>query len=254
MYSRPLVKAPCNIVQNGKINFGSFSGVSDAVDIRGVKAPFAGVPTSTFFSNFRIKSRVCFVFAVENFIGLAEFFDDKAFGLAEVIFWNKENGQKLAYHSFMGPRRRFVPTSTFEASCNTFSGTRHIKIGWSRKRDKLALTFTVRGDKFRPAAKARYVSHLNAESSEVLFVNPAPTMQRCTATWFVPMALDGGLATGKHRHYIKEIPQGKGLGLFMLNRTYLRPRSSSEIMYGMANINGKDIVFSFGNTSYMALD
>lgn len=254
MYSRPLVKAPGNIVQNGKINFGSFSGVSDAVDIRGVKAPFAGVPTSTFFSNFRIKSRVCFVFAVENFIGLAEFFDDKAFGLAEVIFWNKENGQKLAYHSFMGPGRRFVPTSTFEASCNTFSGTRHIKIGWSRKRDKLALTFTVRGDKFRPAAKARYVSHLNAESSEVLFVNPAPTMQRCTATWFVPMALEGGLATGKHRHYIKEIPQGKGLGLFMLNRTYLRPRSSSEIMYGMANINGKDIVFSFGNTSYMALD
>ena len=147
-----------------------------------------------------------------------------------------------------------MPTSTFEASCNTFSGTRHIKIGWSRKRDKLALTFTVRGDKFRPAAKARYVSHLNAESSEVLFVNPAPTMQRCTATWFVPMALEGGLATGKHRHYIKEIPQGKGLGLFMLNRTYLRPRSSSEIMYGMANINGKDIVFSFGNTSYMALD
>ena len=102
MYSRPLVKAPCNIVQNGKINFGSFSGVSDAVDIRGVKAPFAGVPTSTFFSNFRIKSRVCFVFAVENFIGLAEFFDDKAFGIAEVIFWNKEKWSEAGLSFFYG--------------------------------------------------------------------------------------------------------------------------------------------------------
>ena len=90
MYSRQLIKAPKKIVQNGKIQFGSFFGVSDTVDIRGVKAPFAGVPTSTFFSNFRIKSRIAFAFAVDNYIGLAEFFDDKAFGLAEVIFWDKE--------------------------------------------------------------------------------------------------------------------------------------------------------------------
>lgn len=257
MYSRPLVKAPVKIIQNGKINFGSFFGVSDTVDIRGLKAPFAGVPTSTFFSNFRIKSRVCFIFAVENYIGLAEFFDDKAFGLAEVIFWNKENGQKLAYHSFMGPRRRFVPINAEEASCNTFAKTRYIKIGWNRKRKKILLDFIVRGDKFRPAAKAKYYAQINLDrnnENEVLFVNPAPTMQRCSATWFVPLNLEGGLNTGKHRHHIKQIPCGKGLGLFVLNRTYLKPRSSVEVMYGMANIGGKDVVFSFENTSYMATD
>ena len=54
MYYRQLIQAPKKIVQNGKIQFGSFFGVSDTVDIRGVKAPFAGVPTSTFFSNFAL--------------------------------------------------------------------------------------------------------------------------------------------------------------------------------------------------------
>lgn len=254
MYSRPLVNAPESIVQNGKINFGSFSGVPSKIDIRGVKAPFAGVPTSTFFSNFRIKSRVCFVFAVDNYIGLAEFFDDKAFGLAEVVFWNKESGQKLAYHSFMGPRRRFVPTDTFEAACNTFAHTRNIKISWSRKRGKISLSFVVRGDKFRPAAKAKYVARLDENNKEVLFVNPAPTTQRCSASWFVPMSLEGGLNTGKHRHYIKEIPVGKGLGLMLLNRTYLKPRSSSEFMFGLAEIDGKSVVFSFANTSQDSFD
>lgn len=254
MYSRPLLKAPESIVQNGKINFGSFSGVPSKIDIRGVKAPFAGIPTSTFFSNFRIKSRVCFVFAVDNYIGMAEFFDDKAFGLAEVIFWNKDNGQKLAYHSFMGPRRRFVPVDTFEAACNTFAQTRNIKIKWSRRRGKISLSFVVRGDQFRPAAKAKYTAKFEDIKEEALFVNPAPTTQRCSASWIVPLTLEGGLGIGKHRHYIKEIPQGNGLGLMLLNRTYLKARSSSELMFGLAEINGKTVVFSFSNSSQDSLD
>lgn len=254
MYSRPLETAPESIVQNGKINFGSFQGVPATVDIRGVKAPFAGVPTSTFFSNFRIKSRMYFVFAVDNYIGLAEFFDDKTFGLAEVIFWNKENGQKLAYHNLMGPRRRFVPINTFEAACTSFGSTRYIKISWSRKRGKVSLTFTVKGDRFRPSAKAKYIARLDQGNEEVLFVNPAPITQRCSATWMAPLNLEGGLATAKHRHYIKEIPQYKGLGLMLMNRTYLKPRTSSEHLFGLAEIDGKNVIFSFANTSQDALD
>ncbi len=249
MYSRPLVKVPESIVQNGKINFGSFLGVPATVDIRGVKAPFAGIPTSTIFSNFRIKSRIYFVFAVENYIGLAEFFDDKTFGLAEVIFWDKQTGKKLAYHNLMGPRRRFVPINTYEAACTSFGSTRYIKISWSRKRGKVSLSFTVKGDRFRPSAKAKYVARLDEGKEEALFVNPAPTTQRCSATWMIPMNLEGGLATAKHRHYIKEIPQEKGLGFMMLNRTYLKPRTSSENMFGLSEIDGKKIVFSFENTS-----
>lgn len=254
MYSRPLEKAPESIVHNGKINFGSFLGVPKTVDIRGVRAPFAGIPTSTILSNFRIKSRLYFVFAVENYIGLAEFFDDKTFGIAEVNFWNKETGQKLAYHNLMGPRRRFVPINTFEAACTSFGSTRYIKISWNRRRGKVSLTFTVKGDHFRPSAKAKYLARFDEITDEALFVNPAPTTQRCSATWLIPMNLEGGLATAKHRHYIKEIPQYKGLGLMLLNRTYLKPRTSSENMFGLNVIDGKNIVFSFANTSQDSLD
>lgn len=254
MYSRPLIHAPQSIVHNGKINFGSFFGVPETIDIRGVKAPFAGIPTSSFFSNFRIKSRLAFVFSVDNYIGLAEFFDDKLFGLAEVIFWDRETGKKIAYHTFMGPSRRFVPISTKEAVCTSYA-PRYIKISWSRRHNKISLSFVVRGDKFRPAAKANYVARLsNDGSAEMLSVTPSPTTQRCSATWIVPMNLDGGLNTGKHRHYIKEIPTGKGLGLMLLNRTYLKPRSSSEVMFGMTVADGKNIVFAYSNTTQDALD
>ncbi len=254
MYERQLCPPPKKIVQNGKINFGSFFGVPETVDIRGVKAPFAGVPTSPFFSNFRIKSRVAFAFSVKNYIGLAEFFDDKAFGLAEVIFWDKESGQKFAYHTLMGPRRRFVPIDTQEAACTSYA-PRYIKISWSRRRHKVSLSFTVRGNKFRPAAKAKYLARFayNAES-EMLSVTPSPTTQRCSATWILPLNLEGGLALGKHRHYIKEIPQSKGIGLMLLNRTYLKPRSSSEVLFGIAPLDGKNISFTFANTTQDSLD
>ena len=171
MYTRLLEKVPKKIVHNGKIQFGTFSGVTDYLDIRGVRAPFAGIPTSRFLSNFRIKSRLTYVFSLPDYIGLVEFFDDKAFGLAEVIYWNKETNQKLAYHTFMGPRRRFVPVNTSAAACISFAKTRYIKVNWNRKRAKSVLSFTVRGDKFRPASKGKFISHISPDKqSELLTV------------------------------------------------------------------------------------
>ena len=254
MYSRPLEKAPKKIVRNGKVNFGTFLGVTEHLDIRGIRAPFAGIPTAKFFSNFRIKSHLSYFFKNESYIGFVEFFDDKVFGLAEVTFWNTKTNQRLSYHSFMGPRRRFVPTNTSEASCNTFGKTRNIKINWSRRFKKVVMAFTVRGDTFRPASKGKFTSHLKKEYNELLTVNPAPTTQRCSATWFLPMEIAGGIGTAKHRKDIKELPQEKGLALLVMNRTYLKPRSQSEFMVGFFELDDKKVLFSFSSTNQDAVD
>lgn len=255
MYSRLLEKVPEKIVHNGKITFGTFSGVTKHLDIRGIRAPFAGVPTARFFSNFRIKSRLTYIFSLPDYIGLVEFFDDKAFGLAEVIYWNKSSNQKLEYHTFMGPRRRFVPIDTADASCTSFGKNRYIKISWNRKLSKIVLSFTVRGDTFRPASKGKCISHFDsAESSEMLTVSPAPIHQRCSATWFVSMNVTGGIATAKHRKQIKELPQQKGQALMLVNRTYLKFHYASELLVGFFEYEGKKITFTFSDNSQSALD
>ena len=255
MYSRPLEEIPAQIVHNGKINFGTFDGVTDKIDIRGVHAPFAGLPVAKYFSNFRIKSKLFFAFSVENYIGLAEFFDDKAFGLAEVIFWDTKTGQKFAYHTFMGPRRRFIPVDTVHAACTSFGKTRYIRINWNRKQNKVCLTFTVKGDKYRPSAKGKFIGRIaEGSKSQILTVSPAPTRQRCSATWAVPLKLEGGVAQAKHRHYIKEIPQNNGIGCLLLNRIYLRFVSQCELMFGLAKLDGKDIVFSISNSNQAPVD
>ena len=255
MYLRPLTETPKNIIHNGKINFGSYKGVTNRLEIRGVKAPFAGIPTSRLFSNFRIKSKIIYTFCYEKYAGIVEFFDDKAFGLAEVLIWNRETNQKFAYHTFMGPRRRFVPVDTNEAACTSYSKKRYIKISWSRKHKKLKLSFIVKGDKFRPSVKGSFVSTFDSDKEkEVLFVNPAPTTQRCSATWFIPLIIKGGVGMAKQRKQITCLPENNGIGMMYVNRTYLKAHSSNEIMFGLYEQDNKKVCFSFSNTNQDALD
>lgn len=255
MYSRQLEKLPDSIVHNGKINFGTYAGVTRKIDIRGVQAPFAGLPVAKVFSNFRIKSKLFYVFSIDNYIGLAEFFDDKAFGLAEVIFWDMETNQKFAYHTFMGPRRRFIPVNTQEAMCTSFGKNRYIKISWNRIRDKLTLSFNVKGDKYRPCARGKFLGRFGKnEDSEILSVCPAPNKQRCSATWSVPFTFEGGISTAKTFSEIPELPQNHGIGCMLLNRIYLRFSSQCELMFGLTKLGDKDVVFSISSTNQDPLD
>lgn len=130
MYSRQFTEPPEHLVQNGKAHFGSFNGVSPKTDIRGMRAPYAGVPVPSIISNLRIKSRLEYIFSLKDFIGLSQFYDFKVIGLGEIIFWSKETGKKYVYHTIMPPRRRFVPVLTTRGICACYRKPRFMKISW----------------------------------------------------------------------------------------------------------------------------
>ena len=146
MYSRQFSEPPEHLVQNGKAHFGSFNGVSPKTDIRGMRAPYAGVPVPSIISNLRIKSRLEYIFSLKDYIGFSQFYDFKVIGLGEIIFWNKESGKKYVYHTIMPPRRRFVPILTTRGICACYRKPRFIKISWGRQHKHHALTFKVKGD------------------------------------------------------------------------------------------------------------
>ena len=77
MYNRKIQEAPEKIVRNGKIEFGTFGGLLPKLDIRGVRAPFAGTPLPAVITNFRIQSSLVFMFNIGSYIGTIDFFDHK---------------------------------------------------------------------------------------------------------------------------------------------------------------------------------
>lgn len=239
MYSRQFKQSPEKIVQNGKAQFGSFEGVSPKIDIRGMRAPYAGIPVPSVISNLRIKSRLNYIFSTDKFIGLSQFFDFKAIGLGEIIFFNKETGKKYVYHTIMPPRRRFVPTLTTRGICACYRKARYIKISWGRKHQHHALSFKVKGDSARPNAEGYFYSPMQDNMHcDLMYINPSPTSSRCFATWLSTMKLQGHIALNK-----EQVEDSEGLGMMILTRGYYKMHTNSMVANGIGTIKDKSIIF-----------
>lgn len=250
MYSRQFSEPPEHLVENGKAHFGSFDGVSPKTDIRGMRAPYAGVPVPSIISNLRIKSRLDFAFSLEDYIGLSQFYDFKVIGLGEIIFWNKSTGKKYVYHTIMPSRRRFVPILTTRGICACYRKSRFIKISWGRQHQHHALAFKVKGDSARPNAEGYMYSPMQDDMhSDALFVCPSPASSRCSAIWFSSMNLSGHVAVNDEKK-----DDCNGLGMMILNRAYYKFHSKSSSVYGIGNVKNKKIVFYLKTSNMDAAD
>lgn len=250
MYTRDLSEPPEFIVHNGKAEFGSYSGVSPKVDIRGMKAPYAGIPLPSFISNLRIKSNLTYLFSLENFIGLASFIDFKAIGLGEICLFNKKTGKKYVYHTIMSPRRRFIPITTTRGICACYRKPRFIKISWGRKHQHHALSFKVKGDNARPNVEGYVYSPMqDTMHNDMMFVNPSPTSSRCNATWLSSMKIKGQISINKEL-----ADDSEGLAGMRLNRAYYKMHSIYNIANGIGKSGDKDIFFNLSSTNLDASD
>lgn len=243
LYSRTVTEPPRQIVQNGKCTFGTFAGYTEMLDIRNVNAPFSGVPFPRFITNFRIKSSLLYMFNIGPYIGLVEFFDQKIFGYAEVLFWNKENGRKYAYRSFMGPRRRFIPHNMIAGYCSSFRKKRYIRISWDHERDRISLIFNMSGDSARPSANAAFLANYsNPNACEMTAVVPAPTKSRCNASYACTAAMHGSLSLDKTKR-TEAMPMKKtdGSMLLNINRSYYNFVSACEIVLATGTVDGRHV-------------
>lgn len=250
MYLRIFKDPPKSIIQKGKAAFGTYNDISPMLDIKGMHAPYAGLPLPAFISNLRIKSRLDYIFATQNFIGFTEFFDFKIMGLARLIFWNKESGKKHAYFCFMVGRRRFIPISTTAGTCTSYNKKRYIKVFWGKNHQQMAMRFNVKGDSARPDCSGSFFSSKYSEyHSDNLFVNPAPVSSRCSATWFTTMQIQGKILING-----EEQDNSKGLAAMMINRTYLKLHSISTIIWGLGTVKEKNVVFQLKTYNLDAID
>lgn len=251
MYSRTIGEVPEAIVKDGKAVFGTFFATPKKLDIKGLASSVSGFPIPSLFTNLRIKGRIAYMFSIGDYIGMVEFFDDKLFGLAEVIFWYRSTGKKFAYHVFMPPRGRFIPLRLDEAVCVSYKKSRYIRLLWSRKKNRISLSFKVAGDKQRPPAQGKFTAHFDdAFFKEMVVVMPAPTTNRCSATWLSAMKIYGSLsiAAGKHTAAVP-MESAAGIALMAMNRSHHKQRSKSEMMCALGDYEGRKLLFRFVNTN-----
>ncbi len=245
MYTREILTPPKHLVHNGKPVFGTFDKFPEKLDIRGVEAPFGGIPLPHLITNFRIKSSLFFMFDIGAYIGTVNFFDQKIFGYAEVVFWNKDSKRKFAYRVYMGPRRRFIPHNLHSGFCASFAKNRYIRISWDHDRDRISLIFNLKGDSSRPSARAAFVAHYSEQGMcEITSVLPSPTKSRCSATYTATPLIHGSLSLGKTKLTDAiTMEDTNGYGIFSINRMYYNLHAKQEFVTAAGMIDGKKVAF-----------
>ncbi len=256
MYTRVMTDPPARIVHNGRIHFGSFKGFPTKLDIRGVRGPFVGVPLPKFITNFRIHSSLMFMLNIGPYVGSVDFYDHKIFGFADVILWNKENGRKIAYRSFMGPRRRFIPHNMNLGFCASFNKHRYIRISWDHLRDRISLIFNLKGDSSRPFVQAAFIAHFSDdEMCEVSSVVPAPSKRRCSATCLSNPQIHGSISFDKTKLSGAVTNEDlNGQALVSINRTYYNFHAFTEFVAATGVYNDKKFAFQIFTTQENAVD
>lgn len=250
MYSRKFEEPPRRIIENGKAHFGTYSGVSQRFDIKGMRAPYAGVPLPSIISNIRIKSRLNYYFSIERYIGLVEFFDFKVLGLAEVCFWDKTNGKKYVYHSIMPTRRRFIPKNTERGICASYRKSRYIKISWEKEHESKSMRFHVKRNSGWPDSEGWFHSvREDSMRTDLSFITPSPAASRCSAFWLSTMKINGHLSVAG-----TEADNSSGLALMAMNRFYSKAMSKSLHICGIGNIEENDVIFYLNVSSSDAVD
>lgn len=242
LYTRELSPIPDSVIKNGKAIFGTYDGCPECLDIRGIRAPFTGLPLPKFITNFRIKSSISFMFSIGDYIGMVDFLDQKLFGLVKVVFWDKESKRKFSYRKVMGPRRRIIPHNMKCGFCASFSKNRYVRLSWDHKRNRFSMIFSLKGDDSRPSARAAFVApYMDERMNEVFAVVPAPTRRRCSATYYATPSIHGTVSLGSTKNYPQAIMDDTdGFSIFQVNRAYypFEYESESVMISGLTEING----------------
>ena len=254
MYSRQMTPPPEKLVHHGKPVFGTFDGIPDKLDIRGVYRPFGVFPLPTFITDLRIRSSLVYIFNTDEIIGVVSFLDLKIIGHGEVLFWNKQTGRKYVYHAVTGPRRRLISKNTRQGGCISFGRRRYIRIGWDRGKQVMSFVCNLKGDSARPNVAAT----LKSDFSDTTFrglsaVLPAPTMRRCKAVWTMTAPFTGSLSL-QPQNQAQISSDLQGSVLFKSVRSYNRLRTRSREAWGTGKIGEKTVSFSISSSSLDAVN
>lgn len=247
---------PKDLVHNGRAVFGTFEGPVSRLDIRGLRAPYGGIPLPAFISNFRIKSSLNFCFHVGSYVGSVSFFDAKIFGLADLSIWNTETNRKYTYKSIMGPRRRFIPHNLEQGFCASFNKRRYIRVSWDHKRDRISIIFNIKGDSVRPSLQTALTGHFSdSATSEITQCIPIKSRRRCAASYFATSRLRGTLSIGKTRNFPGATVNAEDANAFItINRAYYSYVNQTQMIMATGIADNKNLSVILDNTPDMIPD
>ena len=247
LYTRKIEPAPDKPVQNGKSNFGTFSGCFKKFDIRGLYRVFGNIPLPRIITNGRISGTMRFLFCDDEIIGEIAFFSCYIFSFMETTFWVRKTQQKYAYRQYLPGGFIHIPKHIKYSVTACRKSYRYARIFSRLSHGKLHADFDFSARDSRPSCEGRLDLDIrDKEALDFSCVIPNYVSRRCMAMYMQTGTVKGWVSLGYNEDI--QLKKETAVGVFDVRKAYTGFRSKRTLVNGLGKLGDKSLVFYLANS------
>jgi len=198
MYTREILPPRASPVENGIPLIGTWNRAFEKVDLLEIRNPY-GYPLPRWARDFRIKEWQCFSFQDSHFMMEAIFCNLKFYRMAQVLLYDKDNGEKFIFRKIKPGTGWQLPHSLANSSVDSNSSHFYFRIHNWLDADTISLDINIEAVYRRPSLTVHLAYNVSSQNITPMAVSLGITGRRNMYTYktFAPVRGDM-VFSGRH--------------------------------------------------------
>jgi hypothetical protein len=162
MYTREILAPIASPIENGNPLIGTWNKAFERVDLLEIRKPY-GFPLPRWAKDYRIKERHCFSAQDDRFLLEAIFCNLKLYRMAQVLFYDKESGEKYIFRKIKPGTGWHLPHSLANSSIDNHSSHFYFRIHSWLDADTIILDINIESTRRRPSLTVHLAYNVSAQ-------------------------------------------------------------------------------------------
>jgi len=203
MYTREISAPKASPIENGTPITGTWNRAFEKVDLLEINRPY-NYPLPRWVRNWRIKEWQCFNAQNNSYLFEAIFYNLKLYRIAQVLLYDKENGQKLLYRKITPYSSWQLPHSLSNASIDSHSSGFFFRIHSWLDADTVKLDINIEASRRRPSLTAHLAYNLSEQDVTPMAVSMGIASRRMIYVYKAFAPVQGDMVFGGKRINLKQ--------------------------------------------------
>jgi hypothetical protein len=197
MYTREILAPIASPVEDGNPLTGTWNKAFDKVDLLEIRRPYQ-YPLPRWARDFRIKEWQCFSAQDDRFMLEAIFCNLKMYRMAQVLLYDKANGQKFIYRKIR-PGGRHLPNSLANTSLDSHSSGFYYRIHSWLDADTLRLDINIEASGRKPSLTVHLAYNVSSHDVTPMVVSMGIAERRIMYVYKTLAPVRGDMVFGGQR-------------------------------------------------------
>ena len=224
MYTREVLPPRISPIEDGDPLLGTWNRAFEKVDLLEIRRPYK-YPLPRWARDYRIKEWECFSLQNDSLLLEAIFCNLKLYRIAQVLLYDKENGQKFFFRKVIPGTGWHLPISLYNASIDSHSSRFYFCIHSWLDADTVKLDLNIEAARHHPALTAHLAYNVRTQNVTPMVVSLGLANRRIMYAYKALAPVQGDMVlNGRHINLIQDRCSGffydcKGLFPYSMHTT-----------------------------------